>query len=207
MGYPPGSFGRFAVEVFDIPEDDPGRLWHLLLEGPLRDPGYGRFRRLVERTPDGGSRLWMSDTRAEILEHAPILNRLRAIPPDASARVLVNGLGLGMVVRAALMSDGVAHVDDVEKDPAVARLIGRHLPGDRVAVTVGDAFDTEWPDGTRWDLAWHDIWPDISDLNLPGMHKLTKKYRDRTGWQGCWQRDGCLWMLRQHAADGPDPGL
>ena len=112
-----------------------------------------------------------------------------------------------MVVRAALMSDGVAHVDVVEKDAAVAQLIGRHLPGKRVAVTTGDAFDVEWPDGTRWDLAWHGIWPDISDLNLPGMHKLTKKYRDRTGWQGCWQRDGGLWMLRQRAAGGPDRGL
>jgi len=203
VDYPAGSLGRFSVEVFDIAENDQGRLKYILLQGPLRDPGHGRFRRLVERTPDGRRKLWMSDTRAEIMEHAPVLNRLRAIPPGASARVLVNGLGLGVVVHAALMSEGVAHVDVVEKDATVAQLIGRHFPDDRVTVTIGDAFGAEWPDGTRWDLAWHDIWADINDLNLPGMHQLTRKYRGRAGWQGCWQRDGCIQMLHQRMNGDP----
>lgn len=200
VDYPPDSLGRFSIEVFRIPRDDPARLHYLQQGGPLRDPGHGTFRRLIEHAPDGKRKLWMSDTRAEIIEHAPILSRLLAIPPGASARVLVNGLGLGVVVHAALMSEGVAHVDVVEKDTDVAQLIGRRFPADRVTVTIGDALSAQWPDDARWDLAWHDIWENITYLNLAGMHQLTKKYRDRTGWQGCWQRDGCLQMLRQHAA-------
>jgi hypothetical protein len=92
------------------------------------------------------------------------------------------------------VSRTVFHIDVVEKNPTVAALIGRYLPEDRVTVTIGDAFEVEWPPDTRWDLAWHDIWPEIRDPILPGMYQLRKKYRGRVGWQDCWQRAGCIEM-------------
>jgi hypothetical protein len=100
------------------------------------------------------------------------------------------------VVHGALTYEGIGHIDVVEQSSEVAALIGPLITDDRVTVHVGDAYDIEWPAGTRWDLAWHDIWPTIDDENLPGMDRLMARYKGRVGWQGCWQRKGCLEMAR-----------
>lgn len=199
--YPEDQEGQFRIEKFEIPRLDQKRVDTLIREGLARDPGHGMFTRLVEVVPGAGEegrdlrRVWMSDTRAEVLEHSPFLNRLPVFDKVRPLRILVNGLGLGMVAKGALSIARVNHIDIVEVNPDVARLVCRHLPEDKVTIHIGDAYDIKWPRGTRWDMAWHDIWPTIDDNNLPGMARLMKRYRDKvTFWQGCWQRSGCLKM-------------
>jgi len=85
----------------------------------------------------------------------------------------------------------------VEYDADIVELVGQYVTEDpRVTIHLGDAYDIRWPPGTRWDLAWHDIWPSISDENLPGMDRLRRKYKGKVGWQGYWQKAGCLKMAR-----------
>jgi hypothetical protein len=169
-----------------------------------RDPGFGTFRKLVETIPAAGQegspgrRVWMSDTRAEIMEHTPALNRLFFLRNVKNKRILINGLGLGVVVHAALTYGGIDHVDVVENNPDVLALVGPLIPDPRVTFHLGDAYDIKWPPGTRWDIAWHDIWPSIDNDNLPGMDKLLRKYKNRVGWQGCWRRKSCLAMARDY---------
>jgi hypothetical protein len=200
--YPEARSGQFEIQKFRIDRNDPGRKRTILLEGMGRDPGSGSFHRIVEHTthPETGkpyAKVWMSDTRSEIMEHTPILNKFFWCEPFAeNVRVLVNGLGLGVVVHGALTYGNIGHIDVVESNPDVIALVAPYLPEDRVTIHLGDAYDISWPVGTRWDLIWHDIWPTISDENLPGMDQLLRKYKSRAGWQACWQRKGCLKMKR-----------
>ena len=199
VDYPESSVGAFSIEHFTIDEFDEKRLSIIHSDGVNRDPGCGEFRRLVETSLgigfDGANReVWMSDTRAEILEHMPFISKIPVINPE---RILVNGLGLGLVVHAALKSPQVRHIDVVEHNPQVIELVGPLLNGNgRVTVHHGDAYDMTWPDGTHWDMAWHDIWPTIDDENLPGMKKLRSRYRKAVDWQGFWQMKGCLKMAK-----------
>lgn len=206
VDYPPTRVGSMGIEVYKIPRDDLGRARIVRDEGMNRDPGFGTFRKLVEyqigpppeRQHYPWRTLWMSDTRAEILEHLPVFEKVQIAGPFGLARrILVNGLGLGVVVHGILTYPGVERVDVVESNLDVIELVGQFVTrDDRVHIYPADAFAIEWPPGTTWDLAWHDIWPDIDDANLPEMDRLIRKYKNKAKWQGCWQRDGCLAMRK-----------
>jgi hypothetical protein len=205
VGYPPARSGDMGIEVYKIPRDDPDRARIVHSEGMERDPGFGTFRKLVQYEigpPDirhsyPRKTLWMSDTRAEIHEHYPFLNKVDLAAQFGQARrILINGLGLGVVVHGVLLYPGVERVDIVEVNHDVIKLISPLIHDDRVHIHEASAYDIEWPRGMSWDLAWHDIWPDISDLNLPEMDRLVRKYKHCTKWQGCWQREGCLAMRK-----------
>lgn len=189
--YSPRVDGPWEVRNFSIPRRAKSRLTEVRDSGPERDPGYGDgFTKIVHVNPDTGKRtVWMSDTRAEIREHYPFFEAMDRMKKGSG--VLINGLGIGMAALAAAKHPNVGHVDVVEIDEDVAGLIRSELPADRVTLHVNDAYAQRWPKGTRWAVAWHDIWPQIDDANLEGMNRLELKYRDRARWQGCWQRSAC----------------
>lgn len=146
------------------------------------------YTRLLRRYPSGGTSLVMSDTPDEIRDLAPILHRGRG-------RVVVNGLGIGCVLRGLLAKDTVEHIDVVEISADLIELIGPYFENERVTIHQGDAFTFTWPKGTRWDCAWHDVWDDLSTDNLnehhgraqPGSYeKLHRRYGRRCDWQGSW---------------------
>jgi hypothetical protein len=193
-----GRSGALELSHYYVPQTDPARFQYMIEGGEDRDCGWGRFVKLtdtrLDRDDDNGN-LWMSDTRAEIMEHMPLLKRLAKLQGvQARPTVLITGLGLGMAVRAALLH-GASRVDVVELDPDVIALTAPQFASDpRVHVHQGDALT--WPDARagHWDIAWHDIWPTINDDNLAQMGILKRRYRAR--WTGCWQEEGCRWMDR-----------
>lgn len=138
----------------------------------------GEYTKLVV---DG--HLWMSDAPDEINDHYQPYRRARG-------HVLINGLGLGCLLRGVLLNAAVEHVDVVELDERVIEYIGGHFRDDpRVTLHHGDAYQFSWPKGATWDVAWHDIWPSICEDNLEGMQRLHRRYGRRVGWQGSWKRD------------------
>lgn len=188
-----GFSGDLELSHWDVPQDDPARYYYMYEAGEDRDPGWGRFVKLTDPTLDQGP--WMSDTRAEIMEHMPFIKKLAKLESvQAKPTVLITGLGLGMAVRAALLH-GASHVDVVELNADVVVLGGAQFKDDpRVTIHQGNAFTAAFPMPPRYDLAWHDIWPTINDLNLPEMAALKARYPSR--WTGCWQEDGCKYMAR-----------
>lgn len=137
--------------------------------------------------------LWMSDTDAECRDHGEAVMRGRDAGQFDGATGLINGLGLGCVLGAWL--DVLDHVDVVESDERIARLIGswyeQQWPG-KVTVHIGDAYTIKWPRGKGWTVAWHDIWPSICSDNLEGMATLHRRYGNRVGlWQGSWAKYLC----------------
>jgi spermidine synthase len=187
---PEGSIGTLRVERFTIERDDFGNFLQGMKHGRSTRPGtYTALK-------DGG-RIWMSDTDAEKRDHMEAIHQIRSWQ---AKRVLINGLGLGMVLAAALTFEHVEHVDVVEIDERVIELVGPHYAGPRVTIHHADAYEQakKWPAGTRWDVAWHDIWPHLCTDNLPQMARLHRSYGRRVDWQGSWGKALCE---RQRAAD------
>lgn len=197
----PVTKGDWEIKRDDIGRREWARLYYVVNGGSAgqialnRDCGYGDTTRLMG--PDDDQIVtWMSDTRAEIMEHSPLLNTLWWLERSEKPRVLVNGLGIGMAVRAAL-NHGASHVDVVEINEHVIDLVAPNFADDPVTIHHADAHEIRWPVGARWDLAWHDIWPFISAANLPEMDRLHRRYNRRVRWQASWQRAECLRLRRE----------
>lgn len=156
---------------------------HAFLSG-----GRGRVNAgdITQITVDGT--LWMSDTPDEKRDHAHVFWEAQR----RGGRILVHGLGIGMILQSLLLLDKVEHVDVVEYDERIIRLIGsvyaERFPG-KVTFHHGDAYTYRFPPGTRWSMAWHDIWPTITGDNWEGMNRLHRRYGNRVGWQDSWMRD------------------
>ena len=140
--------------------------------------------------------LWMSDTPDERRDHIEfVLDVLRA----RRTRILVTGLGLGMVVRGLATVPSVTHIDVVENDLDVVALVGPLVTayaaerGTQVRVHTGDALAgwralPAWDDEPTWraDAAWHDIWPTICADHWADMKAIKRAYRGRVSYQACW---------------------
>lgn len=174
---PEGASGNVSVERFEVRADSFENM-RLALTGRACAPGiYTALYRNGE--------LWMSDTSAEWNDHRSAVFQIMR----RGGRVLINGLGLGMVVQAALRDADVEHVDVVELDSDVIALVGPTYEGSRCTIHQADAYAIPWPTGTRWSVAWHDIWLDLCVDNLAEMSRLHRKYGRRVDWQGSWGRE------------------
>lgn len=181
---PEGVQGPWRVEKFTITPGSEMDLFNLRLAihgSSNRGVSPGEYTCLVHNKRG----IVMSDTPAEIQDHRGFFWRVEI--KDAR-RVLINGLGLGMSLRWALLQPHVEHVDVVEIDKDVIDLVGSHYTtDDRLTIHHGDAYTYQWPRGIKWDVAWHDIWDNITTDNLEGMEKLNRRYGHRVYWQSAWQ--------------------
>ena len=104
----------------------------------------------------------MEDSMQELSRHLPIWLA-------AHGRVLVTGLGLGCVVRGLLASPHVSHIDIVEIDAGIIRVIGSEFASEpRCTIHHADAMTWTPPRGAKWDYAWHDLWTENGKLQF--MH-------------------------------------
>jgi len=194
VAVPEGVRGDWAVSRFTIAKETPGALYYALHGRPI-DPGT--YTRLT-RGGNGRENVIMSDTPAEVRDHWDILYRLRSAGPDT--RVLIHGLGLGMVLGVGLHNCNIAHVDVLEIAPEVIRLVGPTYTHDpRVTIHEGDAFTYQWPKGQRWNIVWHDIWSTLCTDNLEEMGKLHRRFGRRCDWQGSWGKDFLLAERRRNS--------
>ncbi|MFB1500846.1 hypothetical protein [Thiocapsa sp. N5-Cardenillas] len=180
---PEQAVGEWRVERFRT--DNPERALHYALHGrPV--PVGEEFTRLMR-----GQTLVMSDTPAEMRDH------IRAVF-HAKGRCLMNGLGLGMVLKAILLKPEVTAVTVIEKAPEVIAMVAPHYRDPRVEIIEADAFTFTPPKAVRYQMVWHDIWDSICSDNLPEMHRLHRRYGRRADWQGSW----CRWQCEREKRVG-----
>lgn len=185
---PPGISGDWRVEDFAIGEAEAE--FHNLREFMNR-----RRRKIVAgtytRLTYQNDIVVMSDTPAEMHDHLRFVHRARG-------RVLITGLGLGMVLQAVAQKPNVARVDVVELSADVIALVGPHyreMFGDKLKIHHADAQlwrPTGLMHGQRFNAVWHDIWPVISGKNWPSMTRLHRRYAHwltPSGFQDSWMRD------------------
>jgi len=123
------------------------------------------------------------------------------IVQQARGRVLIAGLGIGMILRAILRKPEVTHVTVLEKYkdvidlvfPSLLRMLAQWPPAEqppRLEVFHADVFEwTPPPDRPRYHVIYFDIWPNSTIDSLPEMHALHKRYRPllaKGGWMDSW---------------------
>jgi hypothetical protein len=176
---PEGTSGDWSVQRFEVTRRK-ASLFNLRLirDGQRRRVvPLGWYTRLVR-----GHQVVMSDTPAEAHENFQAYSKARG-------RVLINGLGLGFVLKAILTKRDVV-VTVVEKSEDVIRLVGPSFRDDpRVEIICADALTWRPARGERFDVAWHDIWDDICEDNKSDMRALRRAYARKTDWQGCWSAE------------------
>lgn len=187
---PDGKKGDWSVETFEVTEEEANISYMRAAFGnPLSRVRAGTYKRLRQ-----GNAVVMSNTPMEIATNRYFVLR-------AQGSVLINGLGLGMVLKAILTKPSVKDVTVVEASQDVIDLVGPTFADDpRVTIVHACAFDYKPPKGKRYDFVWHDIWTHISSSNLPEMHKLHRKYGRLTEQQASWCRDECERMRREEQA-------
>ena len=175
---PEGKSGKWAIEKFTV--EDSFQLMRMMGRAPTIGETYTRL--VGERTWDGPM---MSDTPAEIHD---LWEPYLTFKEPWVDRVLINGLGLGVVLKMALALPHIQHIDVVEIEPAIIKLVAPAYANPRVQIHLGDAYTIQWPKGVTWAAAWHDVWPSICTDNLDGIGTLHRRYGRRVRWQGSWQR-------------------
>jgi hypothetical protein len=167
-----------------------------------RDPSIlpGTYARLFVR-----DELVMSDMWMERLSNWPVVCL-------AHGRVLIGGLGLGMILPPLLAKDQVSHVTVVEVERDVIDLVQPAFVGQIAACRLELVHDDirTWspPSRARYDTIYFDIWPTISVANLPEMEALHRRFRPRlkhgaAAWLGSWQYE----RLRAERHAGRNAGI
>jgi hypothetical protein len=135
-----------------------------------------------------GQGLVMSDTAMEHRSNREFLWHARG-------RVLIAGLGLGMIVLPASQIPRVESITVVEKYGGVIELVEpplRKAMGGRegiLQVVHADIFTWKPPKGATWDVIYFDIWPTICTDNIPWIVRLHRRFARRKapgGWMGSW---------------------
>ena len=192
INIPEGKAGDWEVKQFTVSEDN-ARLGMLRSTYSFSSRGRctptGTYTSLTHR----GTTI-MSDTPDEIRDHFEMIRM-------AKGSVLINGLGLGVVLKAVLEKPEVTDATVIELSPEVIELVGKHYQdkyGTRVQIINADAFTYKSPKGRRYGAVWHDIWDSICTSNIPEMHKLHRKYGSIADWQGSW----CRWQCERNRREG-----
>ena len=137
---------------------------------------------------DGQTQTVMSNTPDEIADHEVAF-------AHATGRVLITGLGLSMVVSGLLAKTDVEHIDVVERDADIIRMVApAYAEEDRVTIHHADAMTWTPPPRVLWDFAWHDIWARIDVRNLTsesaenniGYGDLLRRFEPYTARQEAW---------------------
>jgi hypothetical protein len=145
----------------------------------------GTFTRL---TVDGV--IWMTDTPAEVRDHLIVDE-----PLSKAGSALIVGLGMGMVLRRAIVAHDVSGIDVVEIDPRIVRAVEPHYQalayeyGVDLAIHTADIHAWRAEPHSRWDVGWFDIWPTINDADMAEVKRLRDRFRTRLGWFGAWAQD------------------
>jgi hypothetical protein len=182
---PEGQNGPWKIEKFEVTKTD-AAIFNLraIFSGiGNRKVLPGNYTRLMR---NGLLYPMMSDTTAELKDHRWPVNY-------GKGNVLVTGLGLGCVLQGLLSKPEVSKVTVIEISQDLIDLVAPHyfskFGTDRLEIICHDALTWVPPVKVKrnlYDLAWHDIWPDICSENWDSYKKIKRHYRLWVKRQDCW---------------------
>ena len=198
---------RGGAQVYHTTYDDRTACSASYVGGRYISTPPGTYASLLVRTDSGHSECMMSDLGYERATCLEVVRR-------AHGEVLIAGLGLGMILHPILAKPHVGRVTVVEKYQDVIDLIGPTLPStERLAIVTADIFAWRPPRGSRYDVIWFDIWPDIAPTRLPEMARLHRRfapYLNRGNprrWMDSWHRRETRRLAADLAARAGAPGV
>lgn len=179
---PDGVSGNWRIETFEVPKEDFSQIISMLKTG--RGVAAGIYKRLKR-----DETVVMSNTPDEIRDFSHFTRH-------ANGSVLINGLGLGCVVKVLLDKPEITKITVIEKSRDVINLVLPHFNDNRLNVIHADAFEYVPPKSERFDAVWHDIWDYICADNLKEMSTLHRKYSRKAEWQDSWAKPQCQRLMR-----------
>ncbi|HSH80023.1 MAG TPA: hypothetical protein VLA19_15975 [Herpetosiphonaceae bacterium] len=182
--------GEWRLRLMQMTRDSGEWEYHAGRGYPIPEGRYiGLFHGQIR-----ASTIWMSDVPLEVWM---MWDAIKVLRDPGCRRVLITGLGLGIIVKHALLQPHIQRVDVVELSDDVLRLIRPHYRDRRLHVHCGDALTIELGPRRTWDLIYHDFWQSITAANLVTMHTVMERYAGRAGRQLCWQQATCIRMARE----------
>jgi hypothetical protein len=179
---PTGWSGLWHITKATIAESTPSIRHGKVVVVP---PGkYTFLYRLTDATlhHDPPGEVVMEDTPFELRTHLGFIMQARG-------KVLVTGLGLGCVIRGLLANPNVHQVVCVENSKDVLKLVGPHMPMERLTIVEADALEWTAKNKETFDYAWHDLWTnrEAGEPHLDHWHAtLLMNCHDTVKHQGAW---------------------
>jgi len=185
----PGKLGAISIEHFYVSksESDLTHLRSVIKRDPDIYVPEGRYVRLYL-----GGTLIMSDTPMEMKSN---MIALQSIAEHGAETVIVGGLGIGMVTLGIASMPSVKRVIVIEMNDDVIKLVGPAIQAlsNKIEIVHADVFDWRPEKGTKFDYAYFDIWPYITEDNKKDFKKLRRVFgryvKDRR--IDCWM-EGAL---------------
>lgn len=147
-----------------------------------------------------GGRCVMSNTRMEQNTNLDFVLK-------ATGRVLIAGLGLGMIIIPTLQKPEVESVTVVEINSNVIKLVYPYIKHPKLHVIQADIYQWLPKRGTKFDTIYFDIWNGICEDNLPDMRKLSLRFRpyfnskNPNRYINSWSRDWLRYEIRREKAN------
>jgi hypothetical protein len=179
LAIPEGERGEWRIAHREITEQDADRINWIAYQKDRLDEDMGMMRFISDGVFTSlycGEAPFMSDHSFEVCDSA----RFAKI---AHGDVLISGLGLGVVIGQLERNRRVRSITVLEKSSEVIELVAPHVGG---CIIEADSFLWKPPAGTRFDWAWHDIWPSISPKNAVDMVTLYGHHRRWVEKQMFW---------------------
>lgn len=179
--------GIATLSTYEVSEQD--AMWANLRL--VRDSGWlfriqkGKYIKLIV-----GKELMMSDTP---MERSSNIDFVRA----ANGHVFVAGLGIGLIINALrpLVTNGkVSKITILEKYQDVIDLVSPIYNGMPIEYICADVLEFQPDKSVKYDTIYFDIWPDISEDNLPEITKLHNRFKflknknNPNSWMGSWMQ-------------------
>lgn len=181
---PDGISGSWKVETIQVKAKELSELLSVLKTG--RSVPEGTYKRLLRNNT-----CVMSNTPDEIYDFMSFYYK-------ATGSILINGLGIGVLVKALLSKPDITDITIIEKSEDVIKLVApTYLTDPRVTIINADAFEYKPPKDKRYNAVWHDIWDYICADNLTEMKTLHRKYGRKADYQESWCRGMCERYRRQ----------
>ena len=136
-----------------------------------------------------GGRLMMSDTPMERISNKTFID-------CANGRVLIAGLGIGLIIHNILEKQSITEIIVIEKYQDVIDLVSPYFNDTRLKIICADIFDWKPAKGEKFDTIYFDIWPDITTENLKqikALHNRFKYYKSDGAYMDSWMK----WYLQK----------
>ncbi len=202
---PNQKVGHWRVERYTVDESDVMLInMRAAIDGRMRrilPPGT--YTRLGTKGDPKGPGFVMSDTPAEAWEHLEAIRATRLaihnLTNGHGIKILINGLGIGFLLKALLTLPQVELIRVVEIQPEVIQMIAPRYQCPRVEIVQADALEYRPAKGERFDVVWHDIWEDgLHEDTWPQCKLLHRRYGRLTNWQGAWSKEYYLANRRMY---------
>lgn len=166
----------------------------------MRDSGEWWFRMkegtFVRLSVNG--QLMMSDTAMERYSNREFIE-------SANGKVLVAGLGVGMILANILDKEEVTEVIVIEKYQDVIDLVSDKFTHPKLKIICTDVFDYVPEKDEKFDTIYFDIWADISTDNLKEIKLLHNRFKNKLNrqnekcWMNSWMKEYLQKQLRQES--------